>query len=190
MRLAAVLDCRLVVLCSGTARPGDVLRLAAGVPGLRHAVVPVPAGYGVGTGLRTDAWQDRAGRLGDLSTKRTVGLLLGHLAGWDSVLFLDDDIRGLAPATVHRAVDALVPGGAAGMPAREFPDNSVVCHANRRTGYEQDVFVSGSALVVDCGRITSFFPRIYNEDWIFLAPVAAGPDRRGSAPVRRQPAGR
>lgn len=176
MRLAAGLGCRLVALCSGAARPGDVLRLAAGVPGLRHAVVPVPAGYGVGSvRFRTDAHQVRAGRLGDLSTKRTVGLLLGHRAGWESVLFLDDDIRALGPATVRRAVGALVPGGAAGMPAREFPDNSIVCHANRRTGYEQDVFVSGSALVVDCGRITSFFPRIYNEDWMFLAPaIAAG----------------
>jgi hypothetical protein len=37
------------------------------------------------------------------------------------------------------------------------------------------VFVSGSALLVDCEQVGSFFPRVYDEDWLFLADrLAAG----------------
>jgi hypothetical protein len=55
------------------------------------------------------------------------------------------------------------------MPARFFPDNSIAGHAHRASGAEQDVFVSGSALVVCEPATDSFFPDIYNEDWLFLA---------------------
>ena len=50
----------------------------------------------------------------------------------------------------------------------DFPDNSVVCHAHRQTGAFQDVFISGSVLAVNCPEVTSFFPDIYNEDWLFF----------------------
>lgn len=174
MRLAAEVGCRLVVLCSGAAPAADVLGSAAEVEGLRHAVVAIPPAYDHQVAeLRTNSVAETSGGIGDLSTKRNLGLLISHLSGWRTVLFLDDDIRALTPDLLGRAVAALPRGGAVGMPAREFPDNSVVCHANRRTGYEQDVFVSGSALVVDCAEITSFFPRIYNEDWLFMAPAVA-----------------
>jgi hypothetical protein len=123
--------------------------------------------------LRTDAWPNLTAGLGDLSTKRNIGLLLARLNGWESVLFLDDDIRDVSEDVVRHALAVLPDGGMAGMPAKSFPDNSVVCHANRLTGYEQDVFVSASALLVDVSEITSFFPRIYNEDWIFMAPAIA-----------------
>ena len=88
-------------------------------------------------------------RLGDLSAKRNIGLLLARLVGWHGVLFLDDDIRDVSPRTVRAAGDALRPGRATGMIAADFPDNSVVCHAARLAGLRQDVFVSGSALAVD-----------------------------------------
>lgn len=54
------------------------------------------------------------------------------------------------------------------MRALDFPDNSVVSHALREVGLDQDVFVSGSALLVDTTRVDSFFPDVYNEDWFFL----------------------
>ena len=111
------------------------------------------------------------GAYGDLSLKRNLGLLIGHLAGWKALLFLDDDIFGLSPRKVRRAVGSLRHFAAVGMPATQFPDNSVVCHARRRfAGDTQDVFVSGSALAVDVEMPTSFFPAVYNEDWMFLAP--------------------
>ena len=60
------------------------------------------------------------------------------------------------------------------MVVREFPDNSVVCHARRLAGLAQDVFVTGAVLGVHCNSLPlSFFPDIYNEDWFFFAKEAA-----------------
>jgi hypothetical protein len=59
------------------------------------------------------------------------------------------------------------------MRATDFPDNSVVCHGNRKTGGYQEVFVSGSVLAVHCTKTMAFFPEIYNEDWFFFYHAAA-----------------
>jgi hypothetical protein len=60
------------------------------------------------------------------------------------------------------------------MIVRKHPDNSVVCHARRDAGLPQDVFLTGAALGVHCNSLPlSFFPDIYNEDWLFFAPEAA-----------------
>ena len=107
---------------------------------------------------------------GDLSRKRNLGLLLARLVGWTRLMFLDDDISGLDPLQVEQAAAGLDQFAAVGMPARSFPDNSVACHARRAAGAEQDIFVSGSALLVCEPATDSFFPDIYNEDWLFLAP--------------------
>ena len=85
-------------------------------------------------------------------------------------MFLDDDISEVDPLRVEQAAAGLDRFAAVGMPARSFPDNSVACHAHRESGAEQGVFVSGSALVVCEPATDSFFPDIYNEDWLFLAP--------------------
>lgn len=170
MELAATLGCQLVVLCSGRTRVEEAAALAVEVPDLDWTLVDLDGGWPgelleLGTSQIPEAV---ASRLGDLSLKRNLGLLLAHLAGWDSVLFLDDDIRDLSPRTVRRAASILRPGRATGMIAEEFPDNSVVCHALRLSGVRQDVFVSGAALLVDCSTVDSFFPEAYNEDWLFL----------------------
>jgi hypothetical protein len=44
----------------------------------------------------------------------------------------------------------------------------VVCHAHRLGDREQDTFVGGSALLLDLAQASSFFPAVYNEDWLFL----------------------
>jgi hypothetical protein len=62
---------------------------------------------------------------------------------------------------------------AAGLWITEYPDNSIVCHANRITGGSQDVFVSGAALAVDTAADIGFFPNVYNEDWLFFFDYAA-----------------
>ena len=60
------------------------------------------------------------------------------------------------------------------MVCREFPDNSVVCHARRLAGLPQDNFVSGSVLGVNCDDLPlPFFPDIYNEDWFFFSKAVA-----------------
>ena len=105
--------------------------------------------------------------------KRNIGLVLAKMLGWRRIFFLDDDIRDITYPDLQRTVDMLGSFSAAGMWVTEFPDNSIVCHANRVTGGSQDVFVSGAALAVDCESDIGFFPDIYNEDWLFFFDAAS-----------------
>lgn len=170
MEVAAMLRRPLVVLCSGRTTTKEAAGLVAEVPGLDCTLIDLHGGWqhealDFGTGQVPEAMRSR---VGDLSTKRNLGLLLAVVAGWRGVLFLDDDIRDLSPRTVREAESALRPGGAVGMIAEDFPDNSVVCHARRLAGTDQGVFVSGSALAVDTTTVDSYFPDVYNEDWLFM----------------------
>jgi hypothetical protein len=84
------------------------------------------------------------------------------------VLFLDDDIQEVDEAALWRGAAALGVESVVGLPVDDYPDNSVVCHANRRSGGAQETLVSGGALLVDCRQINSFFPQVYNDDWMFI----------------------
>lgn len=175
--LAQYSGCHLVVLCSKAASSRRVRSLfdakgfrqgtAVRIPGVyRHELLE----------FETTDWMLRAertchgGRKSDLSTKRNLGLLIARMRGWQRVLFLDDDIRGITVKDLHRTASLLGDNGnrVAGIRVKHFPDNSVVCHARRRAGDPQDVFVTGSVLAVDCAAPFSFFPDIYNEDWLFF----------------------
>jgi hypothetical protein len=95
--------------------------------------------------------------------------------GWERILFLDDDVRGFDSIHLDGIGKALTghPGDpeAMGWAADEFPDNSTVCHAYRRAGGHQDTFIGGGALAVKISRRTPHFPRVYNEDWMFMLPM-------------------
>jgi hypothetical protein len=104
----------------------------------------------------------------DIARKRNVGMMLARLCGWRTIMYLDDDIRGLTASAVSDAARLSEGYSAVGFRIGHFPDNSVVCHAYRLSGGNQDVFPGGSALVVDADRCHSLFPPIYNEDWLFL----------------------
>lgn len=54
------------------------------------------------------------------------------------------------------------------MTATDFPDNFVVCHAHRQVRTALDVFVGGSVLAVNRAQPFTFFPDVYNEDWLFF----------------------
>jgi hypothetical protein len=108
----------------------------------------------------------------DIARKRNIGLLLGRLCGWRTVMFLDDDIRDMTASTVLRAAAMTTRFQAAGFRIDSYPDNSVVCHAHRLAGGHQEVFPGGSALLVDVRRSDTPFPPIYNEDWLFLFDAA------------------
>jgi hypothetical protein len=110
----------------------------------------------------------------DLSMKRNIGLVLARLLGWTRLMFLDDDIyrvsrkdvAALAAALDDQSVSALIP--------KRYPDNSVVCHAHRLGGGDQDVFASASGIGIRCDRDEmAFFPNVYNEDWFFFADEAS-----------------
>jgi hypothetical protein len=104
----------------------------------------------------------------DIARKRNVGLLLARLCGWRTIMYLDDDIRGMTEHAVARAADLTARFRAVGFKIDNYPDNSVVCHAHRLTGGKQDIFPGGSALLVNVEQCYSLFPPIYNEDWLFL----------------------
>ena len=107
-------------------------------------------------------------RQSDISAKRNAGLVLSRMLGWSRIMFLDDDITGLNPEDVRRASGLLDTHDAVGLHVGGFPDHSVVCHAYREAGGNQQSFIGGGALTVSLERANSFFPDIYNDDWFFL----------------------
>ncbi len=170
--LAEELGATLVTLCSKGATRRQVVADLQGRYLLIDLVavdMPVALGYPVPR-LETSRmfagtrWERRT----DVSLKRNLGLLLARSVGWQRVVFLDDDIAVDDPVDLRRAVSLLDRHYAVGLSVGGYPDNSVVCHAHRSTGGLQETFVGGGALAVRADRVESFFPNIYNEDWLFL----------------------
>jgi hypothetical protein len=191
-RLAADTGCLLVVLSSKEANPVAIRERISRKAGLvRSVLIHMEDGYRLpGLNLETSDQESlhdaNAHRTSDLSVKRNIGLLLAKMLGWAEIVFLDDDIRQISEKSLRQLSSQLRRQPVAGFRSRDFPDNSVVCHAARLSGLGQDVFVSGAALGVACTQETlPFFPQIYNEDWLFFAEyVAAG--RLGAAGDVRQ----
>jgi hypothetical protein len=176
--LAARLGILLVVLCSKQTGADQVAERVSTSPGLRALVVEIPENWGhpeFPTQTSSEAFRTaNADRASDLSAKRNIGLLLARLHGWNKIAFLDDDITISHTGDIACLAARLDTHQVAGMIVREHPDNSVVCHARRDAGLQQDVFLTGAALGVHCNSLPlSFFPDIYNEDWLFFAPEAA-----------------
>lgn len=168
--LAARLKCGLVAMCSKAVKAADVVALGD-YKGVSVVAIDVEAGVGYGlpplsTTQRVERTMFR--RSSDTSTKRNMALLLARVAGWERVLFLDDDIFAIEPATVHAAMGLLGQFDVVGMHNAGCPDNSVVCHAYRRLGGEQAQFIGAGALAVAPGMSQSFFPNTYNQDWFFI----------------------
>jgi hypothetical protein len=173
LQLGAALGVPVVLMCSHNVRPRAVAAVAGEVPGAEWRAVDIHPGLRSRLPeLHTSGFMAAVvGTRGDLSLKRNLGLLIGRAAGWRTLLFLDDDIVDLRPHAIAHAVGGLDQHSVVGMPARYYPDNSVVCHARRFIpGSRQGVFVGGNALAISVDRCDSFFPEIYNEDWLFLAP--------------------
>jgi hypothetical protein len=178
--LARAIRCTLLILCSHQVKPAQVRQLLAERSFTDAIVVNLPDNYGhelldfrALASIKNDLPQACSYYTTDLSAKRNVGLILARMLGWRRVFFLDDDIRDINPADVHRTVSMLGACDIAGMRVTDFPDNSAVCHANRMTGGLQDVFVTGAALAIDCQQSKGFFPDIYNEDWLFFYDAAS-----------------
>ena len=102
----------------------------------------------------------------DISRKRNLGLLIGRACGWTRMLFLDDDVCSLDAEKLKKASALLPKYPVVGLQVKTYPDASVVGHARRKTGYRQEPFISGGALLVDPQRLDSFFPPVYHEDWL------------------------
>jgi hypothetical protein len=178
--LARAAKCSLVILCSHYLDSREAKEYLDARSFSRAIVIQLPAGYAHRLfdfrellAIKDQLPPACSSHVTDLSMKRNVGLVLAKMAGWRRVFFLDDDIRDISYPDLQRTVDMLRSFSAAGMWVTDFPDNSIVCHANRVTGGSQDVFVSGAALAVDCQGDIGFFPDIYNEDWLFFFDAAS-----------------
>ena len=178
INLAARLDVLLVVLCSKQTRADHVAERVSSSPGARAIVVDLPKTWRhpkFPTRTSSQVFRKANGyRESDLSAKRNIGLLLARLHGWNKIVFVDDDVTLARTDNVARLAEQLDRYQVAGMIVRDYPDNSVVCHARRDAGLPQDVFLTGAVLGVHCNNLPlSFFPDIYNEDWFFFAREAA-----------------
>jgi hypothetical protein len=167
VELARSVGAALLLMCSGRTRALEVAALAGGdrdvtavdVTGLKRLLPE----------FETTAIQmDQPHRFGDISLKRNLGLLIARTAGWERILFLDDDIDVPDPSQLEAVAAVADHFDAVGLNNDGFEDNSVVCHALRYIGGRQDTFIGGGAMMVRPQVITSFFPDIYNEDWLFL----------------------
>ena len=170
-RLAEQLGCTLLVICSKHSNARRAVERLARRRELHVIAIEFPDdGIPRFPVLETPSVFDgsRLKRLTDTSAKRNLGLVLAKLVGWERVVFLDDDILVPDATDLERAAALLDNRDGVGLHIGGFPDNSVVCHANRETGAAQDTFIGGGALAVPAQRSDSFFPEIYNEDWFFL----------------------
>ena len=169
LKLAAALDCPLLALCSRGTAAAEVRDFAAET-GVDAVALDLPQPSTLPDLLTTALLADGPfARHSDTSLKRNIGLAVTRMTGWRRILFLDDDIDGVDADAVRRAATLLPAYGAVGLENTGYPDNSVVCHANRDTGNTgQDTFVGAGALLVPGRQVTSFFPDVYNEDWFFL----------------------
>nr|WP_239071805.1 hypothetical protein [Amycolatopsis sp. SID8362] len=164
------LDTHLLLLCSLRANASSAA-LAAKRAGVRVTAIDVDLlPSGVVPEFATDKLlrKTRFERLADTSLKRNLGLLVASLAGWRRIVFLDDDIVLSEPRDLRAAAGLLDEHPVVGLANTGMPDNSVVCHALRDIGADQDTFIGGGAMAVGESAFGSFFPNIYNEDWFFL----------------------
>jgi hypothetical protein len=178
INLAARLGVLLVILCSKQTKADQVAERVSTSPGARAIIVEIGTNWEHAkfpTQTSSDVFRRaNADRESDLSAKRNIGLLLARLYGWNKIVFVDDDVTVSRTDNVARLAGQLDRYQVAGMVVKNYPDNSVVCHARRDAGLQQDVFLTGAVLGVHCNSLPlSFFPDIYNEDWFFFAREAA-----------------
>jgi hypothetical protein len=168
IELGGQLDCPVLVLCSGRSRAAEAAGHFGATAGAAVTVSSTPRHSLLAFGTQRNL-SSLAEPYLDTANKRNVGLLLGRLLGWNRLLFLDDDIRGLTSAQVRGAAAVLGSGDAqvASWRFPDFADNSVACHALRSSGQPQDVFIGAGALLVELTGWLPFFPAVYNEDWLF-----------------------
>jgi hypothetical protein len=170
MGLARALDSILVALCSRRVAPPEVAELGDELGAAAIAVAGLSIDHRMPV-FATETLLENTPfkRTSDAHLKRNIGLLLSRLVGWESVIFLDDDIYGVGPQDARAACALLRHYDAVGLKNIGFPDHSVVCHVYREIGGHQEQFAGVGGLAINPQLIRSFFPRIYNQDWFFLA---------------------
>lgn len=181
MQLARQTRIPLVVVCSKLVRQHQVIKMATDVGVKAYAldwpsyrVNPNPLGIEFATSSDPELAAASSARTRDLSMKRNLGLVLARMLNWERLMFLDDDIYGITEEDVAALAAGLSDHSVSVLIPDKFEDNSVVCHANRLGGGQQDKFASAGGMGVQVRRNDlAFFPNIYNEDWFFFSAEAA-----------------
>jgi hypothetical protein len=180
LELASRTRIRLIVACSKRVTKHEVIEAAARWNAEVYAVDLPPEQVSPFKDISFDTSTDKellaftSGLTRDLSAKRNLGLVLARTCGWERIMFLDDDIQEVSERDVAALAATLDDHNVSVLIPDEFPDNSVVCHANRLGGGEQGKFASAGGMGVRCNRDSlSMFPNIYNEDWFFFSAEAA-----------------
>jgi hypothetical protein len=188
IELAASTGSFLLVLCSGKASAMETTGIMSATE-VKGMAIDIPAGYShpLLTGFATDRFPEAFYGRGnnDINIKRNLGLLFGRLVGWDKLFFLDNDRAGISGEQLVQAAVSLDNHAIAGFLATDFPDNSVVMHAERLSGVEPGVQLNGAALAINTTKAVGFFPNIYNEDWFFLYDTLPSSATLGT--VKQQP---
>ncbi len=107
---------------------------------------------------------DYIGR-GDLSEKRTLAIQDAVRNRYRHILIIDDDIWPIPETHRRKFIESGCDVG--GQPPLVQPDLSAIerCDKSQHTYHET---INGNYLYLKMDRRYPFFPRIYNEDWIFL----------------------
>lgn len=177
----------LVALVAGPEHAVAAERLLHGLLGSRRPYVVVDSTAVPALRLETFE-QAMASRWTDVSARRNVGLVLAQLMGWDTVLFVDDDVQEIPRAELRRGAEALLGADRGGNPRRavgwafeDFPDLSSVGHALFLDQKSDVRFFGGGAIALSHLPELPFFPPVYNEDLLFTMQVLH--DDPGSACV-------
>lgn len=108
----------------------------------------------------------------DLPAKRNQAIIHSKRLGFDKILLLDDDIRGLTKHIITSGANALNEYHIVGLFVNNFPDTSVIGHIELELGLDIETFISGSCLFLNLDNADLFGPFIpmYNEDWLSMIP--------------------
>lgn len=166
--LARRASCPLLLLCSKKTSAAKAFQYWGEGSSLRLIAVDLPPTYNHPLLDFTTSASPQAQFARDTALKRNIGLLVARMAGWERIIFLDDDITVEDRSDLRRAAALLDDFDTVGLSLTGYPDNSVVCHAHRIVGGKQETFVGGGAMAVAPFKTNSFFPNVYNEDWFFL----------------------
>ena len=106
----------------------------------------------------------------DLPAKRNFALIHSVQNGFKNILLIDDDVEGITKNIICKGIAALELYNISGCIVKYFPDTSVIGHIEQKYGEPYHPFLSGNFLFIKSDKIESYFPLIYNEDWLFMIP--------------------
>jgi hypothetical protein len=111
-------------------------------------------------GLGTEKW--------NLGFCRNFALLFSKKFGYNSVLFMDDDIIVEDTSVMDLLFNNLITNLFTGAHIHGLVDDSILGHIATDLGISNERMLSGGFMAFNPKKIKHFYLNIYNEDWIWL----------------------